>query len=115
MASVSMAVSSAVASSKNRPTSDAFFNPLPLNKIMPVKVTSSKSKLRVEASLKERAVAQVTAVAASLVVPEMAQAADSMTPSLKNFLFSIGAGGIVLAAIAAAVVGVSNFDPVKRT
>ncbi|RQW14432.1 Photosystem II reaction center X protein [Rhodobacteraceae bacterium CH30] len=37
-----------------------------------------------------------------------------MTPSLNNFLLSIGAGGVVLAGILGAIIGVSNFDPVKR-
>ncbi|MBA0844245.1 hypothetical protein Goarm_001355 [Gossypium armourianum] len=32
-----------------------------------------------------------------------------------NFLLSIAAGGVVLVAIVGAVIGVSNFDPVKRT
>ncbi|KOM42123.1 hypothetical protein LR48_Vigan04g232100 [Vigna angularis] len=51
-----------------------------------------------------------------MVIPEVANAAGSdFSPSLKNFLLSIFAGGIVLVAILGAVVGVANFDPVKRT
>ncbi|MQL41659.1 Photosystem II reaction center X protein [Escherichia coli] len=48
-------------------------------------------------------------------MPEVAQAAgNDFSPSLKNFLLSIVAGGVVLVAILGAVIGVSNFDPVKR-
>jgi hypothetical protein len=45
--------------------------------------------------------------------PLVAEAA-AVTPSLKNFLYSLVAGGAVLAAIAGAITAVSNFDPVKR-
>jgi len=68
--------------------------------------------------LKEKAVAGLTAATftASMVIPEVAQAAGSdFSPSLKNFLLSIFAGGVVLIGIFGAVIGVSNFDPVKRT
>ncbi|CAM0873124.1 unnamed protein product [Alopecurus aequalis] len=55
------------------------------------------------------------AMAAALVLPEVAEAAGpGLSPSLKNFLLSIGSGGIVLLGIIGAVVAVSNFDPVKR-
>jgi hypothetical protein len=54
-------------------------------------------------------------MAAALVLPEVAEAAGpGLSPSLKNFLLSIGSGGIVLLGIIGAVVAVSNFDPVKR-
>ena len=69
------------------------------------------------ASMKEKAAAGLTAaaVAAALVLPDVAEAAQSgLTPSLKNFLLSIVSGGVVLVAIVGAVVAVSNFDPVKR-
>ncbi|CAN6226543.1 unnamed protein product [Urochloa humidicola] len=67
------------------------------------------------ASMKEKAAAGLTAaaMAAALVVPDVAEAA-TLTPSLKNFLLSIVSGGVVLVAIVGAVVAVSNFDPVKR-
>lgn len=71
-----------------------------------------------QASLKEKAVTGLTAAAftASMVIPEVAEAAGpGVSPSLKNFLLSIVAGGVVLAVIAGAVVGVANFDPVKRS
>ncbi|CAN6486984.1 unnamed protein product [Victoria cruziana] len=56
------------------------------------------------------------ALAAAMAVPDVAVAADSsLTPSLKNFLLSIVSGGVVVAVIIGAVIGVSNFDPVKRS
>ncbi|WVZ91950.1 hypothetical protein U9M48_038056 [Paspalum notatum var. saurae] len=59
--------------------------------------------------------AGAAAVAAALVLPEVAEAAaPGLSPSLKNFLLSIVSGGVVLVAIVGAVVAVSNFDPVKR-
>lgn len=66
--------------------------------------------------MKEKAMTAMTAAAltASMVVPDVAQAASGVTPSLNNFLLSIGAGGVVLAGILGAIIGVSNFDPVKR-
>ncbi|NBH29358.1 Photosystem II reaction center X protein [Clostridiaceae bacterium] len=50
-----------------------------------------------------------------MIVPDVAEAASGVSPSLKNFLLSIVAGGVVLTAIVGAVIGVSNFDPVKRS
>ncbi|PWZ11870.1 hypothetical protein Zm00014a_010906 [Zea mays] len=58
--------------------------------------------------------AAAAAVAAALVLPEVAEAAPGISPSLKNFLLSIVSGGVVLVAIVGAVVAVSNFDPVRR-
>ncbi|MBA0673840.1 hypothetical protein Goari_015466 [Gossypium aridum] len=77
-----------------------------------IKASSSSSS-----SNKEKAVTMLTAAAmtTSMMVPEIAQAADGVTPSLKNFLLSIAAGGAVLVAIIGAIIGVSNFDPVKRS
>lgn len=49
---------------------------------------------------------------AMLSHPLYAEAA--VTPSLKNLLNSLVAGGVVLALIVAAVAGVSAFDPVAR-
>lgn len=72
----------------------------------------------VKASMKEKALTGMTAAAltAAMVLPEVANAADSgLTPSLKNFLLSIVSGGIVLGVIFGAVIAVANFDPVKRT
>ncbi|KAL0407660.1 UNVERIFIED_CONTAM: hypothetical protein Sradi_1700400 [Sesamum radiatum] len=122
MASVSMTmtlVAAAVQKRPSAPSSDAFVKPLHVKKAnKPGLITHSKAELKlVEASLKEKAVAGMTAaaVAVSMVVPEVAQAAEGLTPSLKNFLLSIVSGGVVLGVIAGAVVAVSNFDPVKRT
>ncbi|KAK8934256.1 hypothetical protein KSP39_PZI014614 [Platanthera zijinensis] len=73
---------------------------------------------KVSTSPKDKAIAGLTAaaLAAAMVVPEMAGAAQpTLSPSLNNFLLSIASGGAVLGAIIGAVVGVSNFDPVKRT
>jgi len=56
--------------------------------------------------------AATAAMVASLSNPMLAEA--SVTPSLKNALLSIVAGGVVLGAIAAAVIGVSSFDKVSR-
>ncbi|WP_223146127.1 photosystem II reaction center protein PsbX [Enterobacter hormaechei] len=55
------------------------------------------------------------ALAAAMVIPEMAEAAaPGVSPSLNNFLLSIASGSVVLGAIGVAVIGVSSFDPVKR-
>jgi uncharacterized protein involved in exopolysaccharide biosynthesis len=52
---------------------------------------------------------------AAAVVPELAEAAQpGISPSLKNLLLSVVAGGVVLAVLTIAVAGVSTFDPVKR-
>ena len=122
MASVSMVLplTSAAQTRLIQPTSKALFRPLSLrqsNRTLPSKL-KSKSKLQVHASLKEKALTGLTAavLTVSMVIPKAAEAAGSdFSPSLKNFLLSIVAGGVVLAAIFAAVIGVSNFDPVKRT
>jgi hypothetical protein len=42
-------------------------------------------------------------------------ALSGVTPSLKNLLTSVFAGGLVFAVIASAVIAVSNFDPVERS
>ncbi|KAI3709704.1 hypothetical protein L2E82_39470 [Cichorium intybus] len=98
------------------PPSNSFFNPLTLRVSSSKTVATPSKRLVVQSSLKEKAVTALTAAAltASMVVPDVAQAASGVTPSLNNFLLSIGAGGAVLVAILGAVIGVSNFDPVKR-
>ncbi|XP_022749958.1 uncharacterized protein LOC111299180 [Durio zibethinus] len=116
---VSMALPLTHASQKRMPSSEAFFKPLPVKPSWAVATTRPNGRLEVKASssLKEKAVTGLTAAAltTSMVIPEVAQAADGVTPSLKNFLLSIVAGGVVLAALAGAVIGVANFDPVKRS
>ncbi|XVF35279.1 hypothetical protein REPUB_Repub18cG0132100 [Reevesia pubescens] len=122
MASVSMAMPLISATQKwvHQPSSESFIKPLlvrPLKAVISIK-PKSRARLQVQASFKEKAVTGLTAAAltASMIIPEVAEAAESgVSPSLKNFLLSIVAGGIVLSAIVGAVIGVSNFDPVKRT
>ncbi|VVB01456.1 unnamed protein product [Arabis nemorensis] len=119
MASTS-AMSLVMPLTQNRSTI-AFLKPLPLK---PSKSSSSSTlpsrRFQVKASnLKmEKAVSGLaaTALSISMAIPEVAEAAGSgVSPSLKNFLLSIAAGGVVLTVIIGAVVGVSNFDPVKRS
>nr|XP_010321120.1 uncharacterized protein LOC101259747 [Solanum lycopersicum] len=113
---VSMAMPLTYTSHKRQPRVEAFLRPLP---VRPSKTTSASKppKFQVKASLKQKALTGLTAAAltASMVMPDVAEAAESVSPSLKNFLLSISAGGVVLAAILGAIIGVSNFDPVKRT
>ncbi|KAI4344580.1 hypothetical protein L6164_011788 [Bauhinia variegata] len=112
---VSMAMPVTYANQKRVvPSSQAFLKPLPLRPSKVVSAAKTRGKFEVKASLKDKAVTGLTAAAltASMMVPDVAEAAVS--PSLKNFLLSIVAGGVVLAAILGAVIGVANFDPVKR-
>ncbi|KAK2975964.1 hypothetical protein RJ639_012225 [Escallonia herrerae] len=116
---VSMAMPLTYTSQKRLPGSDAFFKPLPVRPSKALAASRAVGKFQVSASLKERAVAGLTAatsaaLTASMMVPDVAEAASGVSPSLQNFLLSIAAGGTVLVAILGAVIGVSNFDPVKR-
>ncbi|GKV17891.1 hypothetical protein SLE2022_269440 [Rubroshorea leprosula] len=117
---VSMAMPLTHSSQRRALSSDAFFKPLPL-KPSKAATTTARSAQRLEvkaSSIKEKAMTGLTAAAltASMVIPEVAQAAESgFSPSLKNFLLSIVAGGVVLVVIVGAVIGVANFDPVKRS
>lgn len=113
-----MAMPLTYASQKRVPSSEAFFNPMPVRPSKTMVASKSKGTLQVKASLKEKAVTGLTAAAltASMVIPEVAEAAGpGISPSLKNFLLSIVAGGVVLGVLVGAVIGVANFDPVKRT
>ncbi|KAJ7955957.1 Photosystem II PsbX [Quillaja saponaria] len=115
---VSMAMPLTGISQKRVLSSEAFFKPLPLRPSKTSAASKPNGKLQVRASLKEKAVTGLTAAAltASMMIPEVAEAAESgVSPSLKNFLLSILAGGVVLGVLIGAVIGVSNFDPVKRT
>ncbi|CAI9773159.1 unnamed protein product [Fraxinus pennsylvanica] len=95
MPSISMAMPlTATCSSQKRlqpPTSDAFFKPLSLVKkpLKSVFVNSkSRSKVKVEASFKEKAITAITAAAltASMVIPEAAEAAgNGASPSLRYY------------------------------
>ena len=117
----SMALPLAGATQNRMPSSEAFFKPLPVKPWRSMgAVKRPNGRLQVKAassSFKEKVVTGLTAAAltTSMMIPEVAQAADGVTPSLKNFLLSIAAGGVVLVALVGAVIGVSNFDPVKRT
>ncbi|KAK6774500.1 hypothetical protein RDI58_029739 [Solanum bulbocastanum] len=112
---VSMAMPLTYTSQKKQPIVETFFKPLP---IKPSKqITTSKKFVVIKASsIKEKALVGLTTgvLTASMVVPDVAQAAEGLSPSLKNFLLSIVSGGVVLGAIIGAIIGVSNFDPVKR-
>ncbi|TMW85368.1 hypothetical protein EJD97_023270 [Solanum chilense] len=113
---VSMAMPLTCKSQKKQPIIvEGFFKPLP---IRPSKqIANSKKFVVIKASsIKEKAIVGLTTgvLTASMVVPDVAQAAESLSPSLKNFLLSIVSGGVVLGAIIGAIIGVSNFDPVKR-
>lgn len=113
---VFMAMPLTHASQKRQPNADSFFKPLPVRPSNTIAATKSIAKFQVKASsLKEKGVTGLTAAAltASMMIPEVAEAAVS--PSLKNFLLSIFAGGGVLVLILGAVIAVSNFDPVKRS
>ncbi|KAJ4708802.1 Photosystem II PsbX [Melia azedarach] len=118
---ISMAMPLTHASQKRAVSgSEAFFKPLPVkpSKAMAASKSFPRFQVKASSSFKEKAVTGLTAAAltASMVIPEVAEAAGSgVSPSLKNFLLSIVAGGVVLTAIIGAVVGVANFDPVKRS
>jgi len=67
---------------------------------------------KVEKVKSKASAAMSAAVITSMTSPLLAEA--SVTPSLKNTLLCVVAGGVVLGAIAAAVIGVSSFDKVSR-
>lgn len=118
---MAMPLSSAIQNRPYQPSSESFLKPLPVRPSKAARFLAkpkSRARLQVQASLKEKAVTGLTAAAltASMVIPQVAEAAGpGVSPSLKNFLLSIAAGGVVLAAIVGAVIGVANFDPVKRS
>ncbi|CAI9759078.1 unnamed protein product [Fraxinus pennsylvanica] len=115
---VSMAMPLIRATRSTQPNADAFLKPIPVKPSKAIAVSKVPvGKFEVKASLKEKMVTGLTAGAltASMMVPDVAQAASGVSPSLKNFLLSIVAGGVVLGAILGAIIGVSNFDPVKRS
>ncbi|XP_055802020.1 uncharacterized protein LOC129871160 [Solanum dulcamara] len=117
---VSMAMPLTYTSQKKQPIVEAFFKPLPIRPSQQLATSISSNKFVVikasSSSIKEKAVVGLTTgvLTASMVVPDVAQAASGFSPSLKNFLLSIVSGGVVVIAIIGAVIGVSNFDPVKR-
>lgn len=91
-----------------------FSNPHPSPLLQPAQSAALHNN---SAQKQERAAAAITAgvvsgVGAMMANPLVAEAA--VTPSLRNFLYSLLAGGAVLGVIAAAITAVANFDPVKR-
>ncbi|KAH1232253.1 hypothetical protein GmHk_09G024956 [Glycine max] len=92
------------------PSSDAFFKPLTLRSSKVVAASNSNGRFQVRTSMKEKVVTGLTAAAltASMMVPDVAEAAVS--PSLKNFLLSIAAGGVVVVAIIGAVIELDARD-----
>lgn len=115
-ATMTLPVSSATQKGLTKLSYGIPFIPLPKKTLLTK--AQPKSKVGINASLKEKVVTGLTAASltASMVIPDVAHAAGSdLSPSLKNFLLSIFAGGAVLTAIFGAVIGVSNFDPVRRT
>ncbi|XP_021654336.2 uncharacterized protein LOC110645457 [Hevea brasiliensis] len=123
MPSVSMAISRPLATHRisTQPSDSQFF--LQLLPVRPSKVVfstkpKSRGQLELHAYLKEKAVTGLIAavLTASVVIPEVAEAAGpGISPSLKNFLLSIVAGGLVVGILVGAVIAVANFDPVKRS
>ncbi|CAK8569889.1 unnamed protein product [Lathyrus sativus] len=123
MSSASVSMSLPLTQATHKSLTTPFLKPLPLpfpqaKKTLVNNSTSRSNLVGVQASLKDQTVKGLTAFAltASMVLPDVAHAAgNDFSPSLKNFLLSIAAGFVVLTAILGAVIGVSNFDPVKRT
>ncbi|KAM7257968.1 hypothetical protein ACFE04_013709 [Oxalis oulophora] len=116
MASTSAVTMAAMPLTHNKVYQSSLFRPLPeMRQSKFAAVSKGRLEVKASASMKEKIVSGLTAGAltASMVMPDVAQAAE-LSPSLKNFLGSIVAGGVVLTAIIVAIIGVSNFDPVKR-
>jgi len=83
------------------------------------KLVCNKSRVVMSAAApqKELQLAGLTTMAllAATIVPEIAEAASpGVSPSLKNLLLSVVAGGVIAGGIGIVVAGVSTFDPVKR-
>ena len=76
-----------------------------------VSTTTNNSAERKQFSLEIPA--GVTAAAGAMLASPLAAHAE-VTPSLKNLVQSVIAGGVVLVAIIVAVTAVSGFDPVTR-
>lgn len=90
------------------------FSGAPVAKVSSSRVVCRVSRKTVASSDKHTQIAAgvTTAVGAMLANPLYAEAA--VTPSLKNLLNSVVAGGVVLGLIFGAVTAVSSFDPLDR-
>ncbi|GLT97226.1 hypothetical protein SLE2022_147990 [Rubroshorea leprosula] len=118
MASISIAMSPSFATHNRvfRLTSGSFFKPLPLGHLRVL--FSAKAKVQASSAglIEGKGSERKQQNSASSVIPHVAEAADAgVILSLKNFLLSIVAGEVVLGVIVRAVIGVANFDPVKRS
>ncbi|MCO5571302.1 hypothetical protein L7F22_025040 [Adiantum nelumboides] len=84
----------------------------------PLKLVSNGSRISMSADGKKvisLAAPAALAVLVAAIIPDIAEAVTpGVSPSLKNLLLSVVAGGVVLVAIGGAVAAVSTFDPVKR-
>ncbi|KAL6777492.1 PSBX1 [Auxenochlorella protothecoides x Auxenochlorella symbiontica] len=77
------------------------------------RASSLRCRAASEGSQQQAIAAGVTVgLGAMMAHPLVAEAA--VTPSLKNLLNSVVAGGLLLGAIVGAITLVSNFDPVRR-
>lgn len=81
----------------------------PLARRMAVQASAQKQ----QSPVSQQMVAGLTAATVAVMASPL-PAVAAVTPSLRNFLYSLIAGATVLGGIALAVTAVSNFDPVKR-
>lgn len=76
---------------------------------------ASRVTMSAEKKVNSLALPTTVALLAAAVLPEIAEAAQpGVSPSLKNLLLSVLAGGVIAGAIGIAVAGVSSFDPINR-
>merc|ERR1712048_372665 len=74
---------------------------------------SSTDKLEMQAEKKvERDTLKAMAMTGALLAGQSTAHAYTLTPTLKSLLSSFAAGGVVVAVAAAAIIAVSNLDPV---
>merc|ERR1719277_2025229 len=78
-------------------------------------IRANPDKIDMQAEKKvENALLKAAPVAALLTGPTAARA-YTLTPTLANLLKSIAAGGVVVLVAGAAIIAVSNLDPVSRS
>ncbi|KAH7439924.1 hypothetical protein KP509_04G082200 [Ceratopteris richardii] len=116
--SLNIACSSSVGESKVLSRRGPSLLAAPVSAGSPLKLISNGSRMSMSSAERKEvglAAPAALAVLAAAVIPEIAEAAaPGVSPSLKNLLLSVVAGGVVLVAIGGAVAAVSTFDPVKR-